>query len=294
MARSGQPQLVKSMLVSTSSSATSLQKIGSSFGTPEPAIVGSWKPQLTKIVATIGPTSEQLPVMKDLVRCGLRVMRLNFSHATVEEVELRVGNLKQCTGRHGNIITNDGDDSNVRAVLLDTRGPEIRMGKLQNDFSGHETITLKVGDDVTLRTSEDYADSGSTETDIFIDYPKLHKVLSPGSKVLLDDGAIILTVKEVEFGKEFHGSVVCTIDNTGDLRSRAGVNLPGAETDLPAMSTKDKVDIKYGMTKDVDYVAASFVQSGEHVRQIKAYMKECAEELGLGDSYPLPLVISKM
>jgi len=133
-----------------------------------------------------------------------------------------------------------------------------------------------------------------TKTDLYIDYPKLHKVLSPGSKVLLDDGAVCLTVTSVESGKEFHGSVTCTIDNSGELRSRAGVNLPGAETDLPPMSAKDKIDIKYGMTKDVDYVAASFVQSAAGVREIRAYMKQCADELGMDPCYPLPRLISKM
>lgn len=134
----------------------------------------------------------------------------------------------------------------------------------------------------------------SEKTDLFIDYPKLHKVLSPGSKVLLDDGAVILTVTDVESSKEFHGNITCTIDNSGDLRSRAGVNLPGAVTDLPAMSAKDKVDIKYGISKDVDYIAASFVQSAEHVMEIRDYMKVCADELGLDPGYPLPLIISKI
>jgi Pyruvate kinase len=285
--------LVQMMSTMASSSLTNIASCSGSSA--EPSVSGAWKPQLTKIVATIGPTSEQLPVMKDLVRCGLRIMRLNFSHATVEEVELRIANLKQCEGRHGNIQLEKKDgERNVRAVLLDTRGPEIRMGKLKNDFSGHETIRLTVGKEVNLRTSEDWQNNGSTETDLFIDYPKLHKVLMPGSKILLDDGAIILTVKHVESDKEFHGNVVCTIDNTGDLRSRAGVNLPGAETDLPALSAKDKVDIRYGMTKDVDYIAASFVQSAAHVREIKAYVKQCAQDLGLDPSYPLPLIISKM
>jgi pyruvate kinase len=111
---------------------------------------------------------------------------------------------------------------------------------------------------------------------------------------LLDDGAIILTVTDLESDKEFHGSVTCVIDNSGELRSRAGVNLPGAETDLPAMSQKDKVDIKYGMTKDVDYIAASFVQSADNVKEIRRYVQECATELGLEPSYPLPLIISKI
>lgn len=250
-----------------------------------------WSPPLTKIVATIGPTSEQLNVLQELVHSGLRIMRLNFSHATVEEVELRTKNLRQCKGR---IAHDESGTLNVRAILLDTSGPEIRMGKLRSDHSGHETITLKQGDKVTLRTNDEWKQNGSTESDLFIDYPKLHKVLRPGSKVLLDDGAIILTVLDVESSKDFHGKVVCTIDNTGEIRSRAGVNLPGTETDLPAMSPKDKIDIKYGITKDVDYVAASFIQSAEHVEQIRRYMKQCAEELGLDPSYPLPLIISKI
>merc|ERR1712194_36279 len=111
-----------------------------------------WTPQLTKIVATIGPTSEQMDVLQQVVRCGMRIMRLNFSHATVEEVELRMKNIRACKGRHG--LSEVLDDRfargshNLRAVLLDTRGPEIRTGKLRNDVSGKDTINLKVGDNI--------------------------------------------------------------------------------------------------------------------------------------------------
>ena len=118
----------------------------------------------------------------------------------------------------------------VRATLLDTRGPEIRTGKLKNDHSGHETISLEKGNTITLRTTKQYEEEGSTETDLFINYSKLHKCMQPGMKVLLDDGAVILTVTDVESEKDFNGSVTCSIDNSGELRSRAGVNLPMAET----------------------------------------------------------------
>ena len=178
--------------------------------------------------------------------------------------------------------------------MLDTRGPEIRTGKLQNDHSGHETITLKKGDSITLRTDPKYSEEGSTTNDLFINYDKLHKCLHPGMKVLLDDGAIIMTVTDVENSKEYYGTVTCSIDNSGDLRSRAGVNLPLAETDLPAMSDKDKADIKYGMSIDVDYVAASFVQTAEGVREIRRHMQNCAKELGWDAHAPLPLIISKI
>ncbi|EED94965.1 predicted protein, partial [Thalassiosira pseudonana CCMP1335] len=241
------------------------------------------------IVATIGPTSEQLPVLQDIVRCGMRVMRLNFSHATGRHSIFNSNDEEQITSTGESTI-----HKNVRAVLLDTRGPEIRMGKLANDHSGHETVHIEAGSAVSLSTSNDVRDNGSTASQLYIDYPKLHECLVPGMKVLLDDGAIILTVVQVEA----NGSVSCSADNSGELRSRAGVNLPGAETDLPAMSDKDKVDIKYGMTKDVDYVAASFIQNAEGVREIRAYMEQCARELVVEGKWkegrPLPLIISKI
>lgn len=299
-------------------SATAVRSLSSrsSFDLPDPRSFMSyqssldydkdkkWNPQLSKIVATIGPTSEQLPVLQDIVRSGMRVMRLNFSHATVEEVELRMKNLRASKGRHSvfhpdspdeAVTASTGESSvhkNVRAVLLDTRGPELRTGKLAGDHSGHETVHIEAGGTVTLCTTDEVRDNGSTASQLYIDYPKLHKCLTPGMKVLLDDGAIILTVTEVESDKD-HGNVTCVADNSGEIRSRAGVNLPGAETDLPAMSAKDRVDIRYGMTKDVDYVAASFIQNAEGVREIRAYMEECAKELAAEGQWelgrPLPL-----
>jgi pyruvate kinase len=168
------------------------------------------------------------------------------------------------------------------------------MGKLRNDHSGHETITLEKGNTVTLRTDPKFGEEGSIVTDLFINYPKLHKSLNPGMKVLLDDGTVVMTVTAVEKDKELYGTVTCTIDNSGDLRSRAGVNLPMAETDLPAMSDKDRNDIKYGMTIDVDYVAASFVQTADGVREIRRYIEDCARELGWDEKAPRPLIISKI
>ena len=180
----------------------------------------------------------------------------------------------------------------VRASLLDTRGPEIRTGKLAHDHSGHETISLQKGNLLRLQTSPKWEQDGSTDTDLFINYAKLNECMKPGMKVLLDDGAVIMTVTDVAAGE--YGVVTCSIDNSGELRSRAGVNLPMAETDLPAMSDKDKNDIKYGMTFDVDYVAASFIQSPDGVREIRSYMQACAKELGWTPDRPLPKIISKI
>jgi len=258
------------------------------FNLVDPVVLNKTRLPLTKIVATIGPTSEQLVPLQKVVEAGMKIMRLNFSHATTEEVELRLKNL---ASSH-DLYDFDGPINKVqdiRATLLDTRGPEIRSGKLAHDDSGQETIKLQKDNTITLQTSEEYSEA-STDKDLFINYKKLHLCVKPGMKVLLDDGAVILSVLSI---KESDGSVVCSIDNTGELRSRAGVNLPNAETDLPAMSEKDKKDIKYGLEIDVDYVAASFIQTADGVREIRNYMKECAKELGVADR-PLPLIISKI
>jgi len=120
-------------------------------------------PELTKIVATIGPTSEQLHMLQNVVRAGMCTMRLNFSHATVEEVELRMKNLKMCKGRHGLAFSDRlVGRKNLRSTLLNTRGPEIRTGKLRNDTTGKETIYLEQNAKLTLRTQEVWRESGST------------------------------------------------------------------------------------------------------------------------------------
>eukprot|EP00934_Nitzschia_sp_Nitz4_P009205 Nitzschia sp. Nitz4//scaffold86_size83305//31539//33422//NITZ4_005255-RA/size83305-snap-gene-0.158-mRNA-1//1//CDS//3329559229//9195//frame0 len=260
------------------------------FNLPDPTIAGSPKHQLTKIVATIGPTSEQREPLEKVTKAGMKIMRLNFSHATTEEVELRMTNLAlaQDTVEFDGHVNKVQD---VRATLLDTRGPEIRTGKLGHDASGHETVTLEKGDSIRLQTSPEWAEAG-TASDLFINYAKLNECLHPGMKVLLDDGAVILTVTDVQAGE--YGVVTCSIDNSGELRSRAGVNLPMAETELPAMSDKDRADIKYGLTIDVDYVAASFIQNAAAVRQIREYMQETALGLGWEADRPLPKIISKI
>mmetsp|Transcript_38675 Transcript_38675/g.44164 ORF Transcript_38675/g.44164 Transcript_38675/m.44164 type:complete len:561 (-) Transcript_38675:105-1787(-) len=270
----------------------SLSGITTSFNLPDPQLQKGDNVALTKIVATIGPTSEQMPALQYVVDQGMSIMRLNFSHATTEEVELRTTNLASCTGRHSSLT--EPKTNNMRAILLDTKGPEIRSGKLKNDDSGHETILLEEGKSIILDTSDARRDEGGTVESLYIDYQGLVQALEVGSKVLLDDGAVVLTVT----GFDGDNKVTCTIDNSGDLRSRAGVNLPGANTsDLPAMSDKDKVDIKYGMTKDIDYVAASFVQNAQGVEEIRSHLQKCKDELGddvWPTDQPLPLIISKI
>ena len=254
---------------------------------------------LVKIVATIGPTSEQEIPLSQCIQAGLNCMRLNFSHATAEEVELRCTNLQKAVQTK---VPVDGVPQDVVSVLLDTKGPELRTGKLLNDTSGHDTIELIAGNSITLHGSlkslPSANDGKSTTTDLYIPFPVLASVLNvPNRTVLLDDGAIVLNVTQANMS---NNTVTAIIQNTGQLRSRAGVNLPLADTaqHLPALSDKDQNDITYGMTSmaDIDFVAASFVQTAQHVIDIRQHMINIAQQQPKAwqQHQPLPLIISKI
>lgn len=251
------------------------------------------------MVSTIGPTSEQAPILQELVSEGIRVVRLNFSHATVEEADLRMTNLRNSTGRNGGVPTNNkggekdvlrkgcigvvGRGRNMRASLLDTKGPEIRTLAIENDTTGKETLTLTKGDMIGVES-----DGGDgwlcSKYTFYVNYQGIEKVVEKGDRILLDDGAVTLEVNSIT------GETVSTVVlNTGQVRSRVGVNLPGVKTGLPAMSDKDRVDIKYAIENDVDYVAASFVRDRKGVEEIRDYINSHVKEGEVG-----PLIISKI
>ena len=224
---------------------------------------------LTKIVATIGPASEELPTLPRVVDAGMRLMRLNFSHATEEEVELRLKNLALSPTASPTQV------GGCCAVLLDTQGPEVRTGGLRvvrEQNNRRAKVTIEKGADVVLTTDPAVENDGDASR-LFVSYKKIAESVSVGSKVLLDDGAIILDVKGVGGGE-----VQCVAENTGELGARKGVNLPGSVVDLPAMAPKDLKDLAYGLGHDMDYIAASFVRSAEGVREIRAVRRSRALE----------------
>lgn len=211
-------------------------------------------------------------------------MRLNFSHATEDEVELRLKNLKLSPTAAPNHL------GGGCAVLLDTQGPEIRTGGLRvvrEQNNRRAKVTIEKGADVVLSTDPALADD-SDAARIFVTYGKLAESVGVGSKVLLDDGAIILEVKAIS-GGEVH----CVAENTGELGARKGVNLPGSVVDLPAMAPKDRKDLAYGLAHDMDYIAASFVRTAEGVREIREYAAEVVREK-FGPEHPIPLIVSKI
>eukprot|EP00903_Cladosiphon_okamuranus_P007582 g7355.t1 len=235
---------------------------------------------LTKIVATIGPASEQFEPLQKVVDAGMRVMRINFSHATFDEAELRLTNLRACKGKHSRALLGE---HNMRAVLVDTQGPEIRTGNIE----GGGKIALMQGSTIELTTNPDYHDQGSAAK-LFVNYYGLTGAVKVGSAILLDDGLVSLRVTEVR-----EDSVTCMIENSAMLKSRRGVNLPGTKVDLPALSEKDKLDITFGIENDVDFVAASFVRKAEDVRSIRRFIAKVHSKYWPEDR-PTARIISKI
>lgn len=233
---------------------------------------------MTKVVATIGPGSDNPEVLQDIVDEGMRIMRINFSHATYDEAQTRLDLLRSMRGVH----SLHGSDFNLRATLLDTQGPEIRTGELTDG-----EITLKEGDTLDLSTKPEDMNCG-TASRLFVNYANLDRVITPGQTVLLDDGLIELTVTKV------HGGIVsCVVKNSAKLGNRKGVNLPGVVTDLPALTDKDMLDLEWGVNNEVDFIAASFVRKGSDVRQIRAFV-ERLHEAKWGFAVPPPRIISKI
>ena len=252
---------------------------------------------MSKIVCTIGPSTDTEAGVGALVSNGMHVARLNFSHAgdDYSYPEQNLALVRNAAGRHAELAAGATMDvpSNLRAVLVDTKGPEIRTGPLQGNA---DVIEFAVGATVEV-TIEDVSADPAPETPegphrLNVDYQSLSKSLHVGSQVLLDDGLIALEVTHVE-----NDSVTCVALNAGPIKKNKGVNLPDTELDLPALTDKDKRDLKWACDVGADFVAASFIRTAGNVRSVKAYLDRCIAELPLTEGKPLPLrplIISKI
>ncbi len=195
----------------------------------------------TKIICTLGPATDKENILEELILNGMNVARINFSHGSHEEHLVRINNVKKFREKHKLPV----------AILLDTKGPEIRTCIMPEGG-----VMLEAGNKVTL-TSKDV--KGTAEI-IPISYASLAEDLGEKRSILIDDGRIELKVLTVD--KE---NIVCEVLNSGLVFSKKGVNVPGARLNLPAISKKDKEDILFGIKNDIDYVAASFIRNGEDV-----------------------------
>lgn len=211
------------------------------------------KIKMTKIVCTIGPKSEKKEVLEKLIMSGMNIMRLNFSHGDFEEHGARIKTIRELREKTGKHV----------AILLDTKGPEIRTGSFAE---GDVKYDLEEGQNFILTT--DYSFKGNNEK-ISVSYKDLNKDLKPGNIVLIDDGLIALEVKEIK-GEEIH----CVVKNNGSLGQKKGVNLPNVSVSLPALSAKDIEDLKFGCREGVDFVAASFIRKESDVLEVRKVLDE--------------------
>ncbi len=204
----------------------------------------------TKIVCTIGPASGDVEILKQLMKEGMNVARINFSHGGMEEQIEKVNNIKIAREELGIPV----------ALMLDTKGPEIRTGKLINN-----PVMLQEGEQIVLTSEEIIGD----EHRISVSYKELCEEIHVGDKILIDDGLIECVVM-----KKDSKDITCKIINGGALGNRKSINLPGLKTNLPSLTEKDIKDITDGIKEGFDYIAASFVRRKEDVFAIRNLLKE--------------------
>ncbi|MEG1867778.1 MAG: pyruvate kinase [Clostridiales bacterium] len=208
----------------------------------------------TKIVATIGPASDSELILREMILAGVNVARLNFSHGSHPEHQERIRRINLAAQITGKTV----------AIMLDTKGPEIRVRDL------NAKINITVGEKYTI-TAQDTKGENNT---IPINYKGIENNVELGNRILIDDGNISLMVLEIK-GE----TVICQAENSGEITSRKGVNIPGREVDLPPLTQKDKEDLLFGIKHNVDFIAASFIRNAAHVIEIKEFLTKNGKDI---------------
>ena len=199
----------------------------------------------TKIICTLGPAVDNEDMIRALIRTGMNAARFNFSHGSHEEHLNRLNLLKSVRDSMGRPV----------ASILDTKGPEIRIRSFET-----KSISLEAGDLFTLTTRE-VQGNGSL---VSVTYPELHKEVSAGQEILIDDGLVALKVEKID-GQDIR----CTVENGGTLSANKSINIPGVHIHLPALTEKDVSDIQFGVENDFDFIAASFVRRAADVQAVR-------------------------
>lgn len=208
----------------------------------------------TKIVCTIGPATESEEKLEELVKAGMNVARLNFSHGDFDEHQRRVDRIRKICDKTANVI----------AIIQDLCGPKIRIGSFKNG-----SINLNRGDTFILTTE----DIEGTEERVHINYEELPKEVKPGTPIMLQDGTKRLEVVEVK-----GNDIITKVISGGRLSGRKGVNVPGANLSVKSLTDKDKKDLEFGIKNKVDFVALSFVRNSSDIRELREILVKAGSD----------------
>lgn len=204
----------------------------------------------TKIVCTLGPSTDNEDVLRQMILAGMNVARCNFSHGTYEEHKKRMAMVKRLREELEKPV----------AILLDTKGPEVRVKSFKDN-----KVTLEEGQLFTLTADE----TEGTKDIVSVTYNRLYEDLETGMRVLIDDGLIEMKVEQID-----RKNIVCRVINGGTVSNHKGVNVPDVDLSMPYISEKDREDILFGISQDVDFIAASFVQKKDDIIQLKKLLEK--------------------